>query len=101
MTWVRTDSQVRGATVKVGLELAKVFGVRLTQSDVGDWLTIGDVYDTLRTCIDDGLRRDGMCMDRLLPVSSSIVELLGKISCWTYSPQSACMATPVRGPHRH
>ena len=43
-------------------ELEKVFGVRLTQSDVGDWLTIGDVYDTLRTYIDDRLWRDGACM---------------------------------------
>jgi hypothetical protein len=29
-------------------ELENVFGIRLTQSDVGNWLTIGDVYDTLR-----------------------------------------------------
>src|SRR5262249_6825902 len=46
-------------------ELEKVFGVRLTQSDVGDWLTIGDVYDTLRIYIDDGLWRDGACMNAM------------------------------------
>jgi hypothetical protein len=32
---------------------------------VGNWLTIGDVYDTLRTYIDDGLWREGACMDAM------------------------------------
>jgi hypothetical protein len=47
-------------------ELEKVFALRLSQSDVGDWLTIGDVYDTLRTYVDDGLWRDGACMDAMV-----------------------------------
>jgi hypothetical protein len=46
-------------------DIEEVFGVRLTQADVGTWLTVGDAYNTLCTCLDDQLGRDGACMDAM------------------------------------
>jgi hypothetical protein len=46
-------------------EVETVFGLHLTQADVGSWRTVGDVYDTICRLMPDDVSRDGACADAM------------------------------------
>lgn len=51
------DLDPQDGDIAVFCELQQVFDIKLTQADVGDWRTVGDIYDTLVALLAD--RRDG------------------------------------------